>query len=151
MSALRQAFSNAHQARINRPKYICDFCPMELFHRFCCDVEGLSQDKANVLIMSRIEALNQNDRDELLSRFNQSVRKGLSKDEQNELLMIYLKQLFELKQKKHSHQSPSHEKGLLEKRMDTFKEKAKSSLNTFENLFKVSQLLRQNLLFIYIF
>lgn len=143
MHSLKQAFSNAYQSSKNRTTFICETCPMNWFHRICCDLEGLTAaEKVQALILHRIDSLPGRERDEIMTKC-QGVKVN-SVQEQNELFMIVLKSICENKQKKHSHTN-TQEKSLLEKRLssnalDNFKEKAKSSIsNTFESIFKVSQ------------
>jgi hypothetical protein len=140
MHSLKQAFSNAYQSSKNRTTFICETCPMHWFHRICCDVEGLSPEKVQALILHRIDSLPGRERDEIMTKCEGVKVNSIL--QQNELFMIVLKSICETKQKKHSHTN-NQEKSLLEKRLssnalDNFKEKAKSSIsNTFESIFKV--------------
>ncbi|XP_054162990.1 TBC1 domain family member 1-like isoform X2 [Oppia nitens] len=139
MYSLKQAFSNAYKSSKQRNTYICETCPMLWFHRLCCDMEGVSAEKAHSIIVNRMEELTTRDREDCLRKCHGVMCQTVY--QQNKLYMTVLKQCCEEKQRKHQH-SGFQEKSVLEKRLslDKFKEKAKTSIsNTFESIFKLSR------------
>ena len=136
MHALKQAFHNAHQAyQANKNKgiAICDSCPMQWFHRLCCDLENTLPEKAQAIILNRLESLLEQEKLDIMSQYEGAQVSSIQ--EQNELFMMLFRGMCERKQTKHSHKDNRTGTGSA---LDNLKQKAKKSLSTsFETILKV--------------
>ncbi|XP_074603075.1 PTB_TBC1D1_like and TBC domain-containing protein plx [Brevipalpus obovatus] len=136
MHTLKQAFHNAHQAYLtsrNRNSTICDSCPMQWYHRFHCEVESVSPERAQALILERLDSLPEPEKSDIMSAYEGS--KVSSIQEQNDIFMRLLREAFEKRQAKHIHNDKRSASAL-----DNLKQKARKSLsNSFETILKLAQ------------
>ncbi|XP_064481394.1 TBC1 domain family member 4-like isoform X1 [Ornithodoros turicata] len=148
MQTMKQAFHSAHQTGqpTREPpsgflQSLCDSCPMQKFHKLCLELEGLSPEACRKVIGRRIYNLSEADKQNIQAKYQgaqvQTVQEG------NEVYMTLLRQLYERKQLKHTHQPQGQrQEGLLEIKapsftFDNLKEKAKKSLtNSFDTILK---------------
>ncbi|GIY14086.1 TBC1 domain family member 1 [Caerostris darwini] len=152
MQTLKLAFSKAHQnyqklseKNFQVPKvFICESCPMHWFHRLCSDVEGLCPEEAHLIILGRLSTLSDADKEDIIVKFQKTINSD--EQEQNEILMMLLREFCEQKQLTHSHNTNSHTNGknflhVKEKssKLDSFRQKAKKSLSSsFETFLKLT-------------
>ncbi|XP_053202736.1 uncharacterized protein LOC128387556 isoform X2 [Panonychus citri] len=140
MHTLKQAFHNAHHAyQVNKNKStaICETCPMQWFHRLCVDVESLPAEKAQTVILQRLDSLPDVDKNEVMSMYEGSQVSSI--EEQNEIIMMLLRGMSERKQQKHNHHGKDDKRNSIST-LDNLKQKAKKSLsNSFETILKLAQ------------
>ncbi|GFR18339.1 TBC1 domain family member 4 [Trichonephila clavata] len=153
MQTLKQAFSKAHQnyqklveKSVQVPKvFICESCPMHWFHKLCSDVEGITPEEAHLIILRRLSSLSDSNKEDIIVKF-QDKTGNTDEQEQNEILMMLLREFCEQKQLTHSHVTNSHTNGknslhVKEKssKLDSFRQKAKKSLSSsFETFLKLT-------------
>ncbi|XP_054709766.1 TBC1 domain family member 1-like [Uloborus diversus] len=141
MQTLKQAFRRAHQSyqsslSKNQMQQICDSCPMYWFHKLCSETEGSSSEETSVIILSNLEKLSEEDKEEITRKFQNEDFSDVQ--ERNEVLMMLLRELSEQKQMRHEHclntgqNVKNHSVFLKEKvsRLDALCQKAKKSLSS---------------------
>lgn len=122
----------------------CEHCPMVWYHRLCTDIEGLGDRKTQAMIFRRIEHLDDEEQQSILTKF-----RGAETDstrDQNEFLMMLLRAHCEMKQNRHVHDTAENRSEFLshylgnsstERGTGTIFMKAKRSLSSsFEHLLK---------------
>ncbi|XP_030613053.1 TBC1 domain family member 1 isoform X3 [Archocentrus centrarchus] len=153
MLTLKQAFSVAalHQNAKTQSQQ-CDSCPMQQLHRLCERLEGLHPSKTKLELQKYLATL---DNDEQASVFENTMRaRPKSDQEENELVMASLRNLYEERQKTHQHTLPKESKQVCEdvappveaqqlsssrQRLEEFKSRAKRSLTeSLEGIWKGS-------------
>uniref|UniRef100_A0A3Q2QGS1 TBC1 domain family member 1 n=1 Tax=Fundulus heteroclitus TaxID=8078 RepID=A0A3Q2QGS1_FUNHE len=109
MLTLKQAFSVAallQNAKTQSQQ--CDSCPIQHLHRLCERIEGLHPTKTKLELQKHLATL---DNDEQASVFENTMRaRPKSDQEENELVMASLRNLYEEKQKAHQHSLPDNSK-----------------------------------------
>ncbi|XP_062243598.1 TBC1 domain family member 1 isoform X4 [Platichthys flesus] len=105
MLTLKQAFSVAAlQQSAKTQSQQCDSCPMQQLHRLCERIEGLQPSKTKLELQRHLASL---DNQEQASVFENTMRARPKNDQQeNELVMAWLRNLYEEKQKSHQHTLP---------------------------------------------
>uniref|UniRef100_A0A146WW95 TBC1 domain family member 4 n=1 Tax=Fundulus heteroclitus TaxID=8078 RepID=A0A146WW95_FUNHE len=102
MLTLKQAFSTAAALQSNKtPVQLCEACPMHDLHKLCERIEGLYPPRAKLAIQKYLSQLTDNEQAEIFERV-QRLKPG-SDQEENELAIMYLRQLCESRQKSHLH------------------------------------------------
>ncbi|KAM4583871.1 TBC1 domain family member 1 isoform 3-T4 [Odontesthes bonariensis] len=154
MLTLKQAFSvAAMQQNAKMQSQQCDTCPMQQLHRLCERIEGLHPSKTKLELQKHLATL---DNQEQASVFENTMRaRPKSDQEENELVMASLRNLYEEKQKNHQHTLPGDSKQMCEdaaaapqeaqqqsssrQRLEQFKSRAKRSLTeSLEGIWKGS-------------
>ncbi|KAK5606813.1 hypothetical protein CRENBAI_015237 [Crenichthys baileyi] len=154
MLTLKQAFSVAAlQQNAKTQSQQCDSCPIQQLHRLCERIEGLHPSKIKLELQKHLATL---DNDEQASVFETTMRaRPKSDQEENELVMASLRNLYEEKQKAHQHSLPENSKQVSEEaapapqesqqqsssrqRLEQFKTRAKRSLTeSLEGIWKAS-------------
>ncbi|MEQ2266587.1 hypothetical protein XENORESO_011357, partial [Xenotaenia resolanae] len=154
MLTLKQAFSVAAlQQNAKTQSQQCDSCPIQQLHRLCERIEGLQPSKIKLELQKHLATL---DNDEQASVFETIMRaRPKSDQEENELVMASLRNLYEEKQKAHQHSLPENSKQVSEEaapapqetqqqsssrqRLEQFKTRAKRSLTeSLEGIWKGS-------------
>ncbi|XP_037554187.1 TBC1 domain family member 1 [Nematolebias whitei] len=150
MLTLKQAFTVAAlQQNAKTQSQQCDSCPMQQLHRLCERIEGLHPAKTKLELQKHLATL---DNDEQASVFENTMRaRPKSDQEENELVMVSLRNLCEEKQKNHQHIWPGDNKRACEdaapqdsqqqssSRLEAFKSRAKRSLTeSLEGIWKGS-------------
>uniref|UniRef100_A0A669CAY4 TBC1 domain family member 4 n=1 Tax=Oreochromis niloticus TaxID=8128 RepID=A0A669CAY4_ORENI len=140
MLTLKQAFSTAAALQSNKTQIqLCEACPMHDLHKLCERIEGRS---SKLSIQKYLSQLTDNEQAEIFERVQRL--KPASDQEENELVILHLRQLCETKQKSHLHigeapQVRARENGAATGsrfKLDIFKNKARSSLtSSLENIF----------------
>ncbi|XP_041857743.1 TBC1 domain family member 4 isoform X3 [Melanotaenia boesemani] len=147
MLTLKQAFSTAAVLQSNKtPIQLCEACPMHDLHKLCERIEGLYPPRAKLTIQKYLSQLTDNEQAEIFERV-QRLKPG-SDQEENELVILHLRQLCETKQKSHLHigeapqnaaNSSSGGDGTATSsrfKLDILKNKARTSLtSSLENIF----------------
>uniref|UniRef100_A0A3P8UZI1 TBC1 domain family member 4 n=1 Tax=Cynoglossus semilaevis TaxID=244447 RepID=A0A3P8UZI1_CYNSE len=104
MLTLKQAFSMAAlQQSAKTQSQQCDSCPMQQLHKLCEKIEGLHPSKTKLELQRHLATL---DNEEQASVFENTMVMSLSwksDQEENELVMTSLRNLYEEKQKSHQH------------------------------------------------
>uniref|UniRef100_A0AAQ5Y1M5 TBC1 domain family member 4 n=1 Tax=Amphiprion ocellaris TaxID=80972 RepID=A0AAQ5Y1M5_AMPOC len=143
MLTLKQAFTTAAALQSNKtPIQLCEACPMHDLHKLCERIEGLYPPRAKLAIQKYLSQLTDNEQAEIFERV-QKLKPG-SDHEENELVILQLRQLCETKQKSHLHigeavvlnvpnsENPFHSRF----KLDILKNKARTSLtSSLENIF----------------
>ncbi|XP_014836377.1 PREDICTED: TBC1 domain family member 1 isoform X3 [Poecilia mexicana] len=154
MLTLKQAFSVAAlQQNAKTQSQQCDSCPIQQLHRLCERIEGLHPSKTKLELQKHLATL---DNDEQASVFENTMRaRPKSDQEENELVMAFLRNMYEEKQKTHQHSSLDNSKQVSEdaapapqetqqqsssrQRLEQFKSRAKRSLTeSLEGIWKGS-------------
>ncbi|XP_033936754.1 TBC1 domain family member 1 isoform X2 [Pseudochaenichthys georgianus] len=152
MLTLKQAFSVAAlQQNAKTQGQQCDSCPMQQLHRLCERIEGLSPSKTKLELQRHLATL---DNEEQASVFENTMRaRPKSDQEENEMVMASLRNLYEEKQKSHQHLLPGDRRVSEEaapapveaqqsssrQRLEQFKSRAKRSLTeSLEGIWKGS-------------
>uniref|UniRef100_A0A669DSV8 TBC1 domain family member 4 n=1 Tax=Oreochromis niloticus TaxID=8128 RepID=A0A669DSV8_ORENI len=144
MLTLKQAFSTAAALQSNKTQIqLCEACPMHDLHKLCERIEGLYPPRAKLSIQKYLSQLTDNEQAEIFERVQRL--KPASDQEENELVILHLRQLCETKQKSHLHigevssSSTASFKAVSSYcrfKLDIFKNKARSSLtSSLENIF----------------
>uniref|UniRef100_A0A8C5G7V7 TBC1 domain family member 4 n=1 Tax=Gouania willdenowi TaxID=441366 RepID=A0A8C5G7V7_GOUWI len=144
MLTLKQAFSTAAALQSNKTQIqLCEDCPMHDLHKLCERIEGLYPPKAKLIIQKYLSQLTDNEQVEIFERVQKL--KPASDQEENELVILHLRQLCETKQKSHLHigenalsSSAAGDATSTGSRfkLDVLKNKARSSLtSSLENIF----------------
>lgn len=147
MLTLKQAFTTAAamQSSKNQIK-LCEACPMHDLHKLCERIEGLYPPRAKLAIQKYLSTLSDNEQVNIFERVQKM--KPASDHEENELVILHLRQLCETKQKSHVHigeVSQQNASGTTltsdnssagRNKLDLLKNKARSSLtSSLENIF----------------
>uniref|UniRef100_A0A7N9ATR5 TBC1 domain family member 4 n=2 Tax=Mastacembelus armatus TaxID=205130 RepID=A0A7N9ATR5_9TELE len=154
MLTLKQAFSVAAlQQNAKTQSQQCDSCPMQQLHRLCERIEGLHPSKTKLELQKHLATL---DNQEQASVFENTMRAHPKSDqEENELVMALLRNMYEEKQGSHKHTLPGDSKQLCEEaapapveaqqqsssrqRLELLKSRAKRSLTeSLEGIWKGS-------------
>uniref|UniRef100_A0AAQ5Z4M6 TBC1 domain family member 4 n=1 Tax=Amphiprion ocellaris TaxID=80972 RepID=A0AAQ5Z4M6_AMPOC len=140
MLTLKQAFTTAAALQSNKtPIQLCEACPMHDLHKLCERIEGLYPPRAKLAIQKYLSQLTDNEQAEIFERV-QKLKPG-SDHEENELVILQLRQLCETKQKSHLHigEAPQVSASLSTSsrfKLDILKNKARTSLtSSLENIF----------------
>ncbi|KAM5180104.1 TBC1 domain family member 4 isoform 2-T3 [Mantella aurantiaca] len=146
MLTLKQAFSTAAALQNAKTQVkLCEACPMHALHKLCERIEGLYPPRAKLIIQRQLSLLSDNEQADIFERVQKM--KATSDQEENELVILHLRQLCETKQKTHLHigemQSSASSSSLPENaapsgrfKLDILKNKAKKSLtSSLENIF----------------
>uniref|UniRef100_A0A8C8DW89 TBC1 domain family member 1 n=1 Tax=Oryzias sinensis TaxID=183150 RepID=A0A8C8DW89_9TELE len=109
MLTLKQAFSVAAlQQNAKTQSQQCDVCPMQQLHRLCERIEGQNPSKTKLELQRHMASL---DNEEQAQIFENTMRACPKSDqEENELVMVSLRNLYEEKQKHHQHTVPGEAK-----------------------------------------
>ncbi|XP_078116020.1 TBC1 domain family member 1 isoform X2 [Sander vitreus] len=153
MLTLKQAFSVAAlQQNAKTQSQQCDSCPIQQLHRLCERIEGLPPSKTKLELQRHLATL---DNQEQASVFENTMRaRPKSDQEENELVMASLRNLYEERQRSHQHTLPGDRKQVCEEaapvpveaqqsssrqRLEQFKSRAKRSLTeSLEGIWKGS-------------
>uniref|UniRef100_A0A7N8Y989 TBC1 domain family member 4 n=1 Tax=Mastacembelus armatus TaxID=205130 RepID=A0A7N8Y989_9TELE len=150
MLTLKQAFTTAAALQSNKTQVqLCEACPMHDLHKLCERIEGLYPPRAKLAIQKYLSQLSDNEQAEIFERV-QRLKPG-SDQEENELVILHLRQLCETKQKSHLHigeaplvntqkpnsSSPGDSMATSSRfKLDILKNKARTSLtSSLENIF----------------
>uniref|UniRef100_A0A8C4UH13 TBC1 domain family member 4 n=1 Tax=Falco tinnunculus TaxID=100819 RepID=A0A8C4UH13_FALTI len=146
MLTLKQAFSTAAALQNAKTQVkLCEACPMHSLHKLCERIEGLYPPRAKLVIQRHLSSLTDNEQADIFERVQKM--KPDSDQEENELVILHLRQLCETKQKMHVHigEAPStvSNSAIPEGttsggrfKLDILKNKAKKSLtSSLENIF----------------
>ncbi|KAM6941083.1 TBC1 domain family member 1 isoform 4-T8 [Lycodopsis pacificus] len=153
MLTLKQAFSVAAlQQNAKTQSQQCGSCPMQQLHRLCERIEGLHPSKTKLELQRHLATL---DNQEQASVFENTMRaRPKSDQEENELVMASLRDLYEERQRSHQHTLPGDSKQVTvfeeaapvdpqqsssRQRLEQFKSRAKRSLTeSLEGIWKGS-------------
>uniref|UniRef100_A0A673CSY4 TBC1 domain family member 4 n=1 Tax=Sphaeramia orbicularis TaxID=375764 RepID=A0A673CSY4_9TELE len=143
MLTLKQAFSTAAALQSNKTLIqLCEACPMHDLHKLCERIEGTP---SKLAIQKYLSQLTDNEQVEIFERV-QRLKPG-SDQEENELVILHLRQLCETKQKTHLHIGEAPQVNTFSAagdaaatssrfKLDILKNKARTSLtNSLENIF----------------
>ncbi|XP_034740645.1 TBC1 domain family member 4 isoform X2 [Etheostoma cragini] len=147
MLTLKQAFTTAAALQSNKTEIqLCEACPMHGLHKLCERIEGLYPPRAKLAIQKYLSQLTDNEQAEIFERV-QKLKPG-SDQEENELVILHLRQLCGTKQKSHLHigEAPQNAANSSSAgditatssrfKLDILKNKARSSLtSSLENIF----------------
>ncbi|XP_061223734.1 TBC1 domain family member 4 isoform X2 [Neopsephotus bourkii] len=146
MLTLKQAFSTAAALQNAKTQIkLCEACPMHSLHKLCERIEGLYPPRAKLVIQRHLSSLTDNEQADIFERVQKM--KPENDQEENELVILHLRQLCETKQKTHVHigEAPStiSNSAIPESttsggrfKLDILKNKAKKSLtSSLENIF----------------
>ncbi|XP_062904527.1 TBC1 domain family member 4 isoform X3 [Mobula hypostoma] len=146
MLTLKQAFSTAAALQNAKTQVqLCEACPMHYLHKLCERIEGLYPPRAKLAIQRHVSLLNDNEQADIFERV-QKMKPADDQDE-NELVILVLRQMCETKQKSHCHigetppalpnnMIPEHSASMGRFKLDVLKNKAKKSLtSSLENIF----------------
>ncbi|XP_015707118.1 TBC1 domain family member 4 isoform X2 [Coturnix japonica] len=146
MLTLKQAFSTAAALQSAKTQVkLCEACPMHSLHKLCERIEGLYPPRAKLVIQRHLSSLTDNEQADIFERVQKM--KPENDQEENELVILHLRQLCEAKQKTHVHigEAPSTASNSVipenttsggRFKLDVLKNKAKKSLtSSLENIF----------------
>lgn len=146
MLTLKQAFSTAAALQSAKTQVkLCEACPMHSLHKLCERIEGLYPPRAKLVIQRHLSSLTDNEQADIFERVQKM--KPENDQEENELVILHLRQLCEAKQKTHIHigEAPSIASNSVipenttsggRFKLDVLKNKAKKSLtSSLENIF----------------
>ncbi|XP_077153357.1 TBC1 domain family member 4 isoform X2 [Ranitomeya variabilis] len=146
MLTLKQAFSTAAALQNAKTQIkLCEACPMHALHKLCERIEGLYPPRAKLVIQRQLSLLSDNEQADIFEKVQKM--KATSDQEENELVILHLRQLCESKQKTHVHigemQTSLSSSSIPENsapsgrfKLDILKNKAKKSLtSSLENIF----------------
>uniref|UniRef100_A0A8K9X6Y3 TBC1 domain family, member 4 n=1 Tax=Oncorhynchus mykiss TaxID=8022 RepID=A0A8K9X6Y3_ONCMY len=146
MLTLKQAFSTAAALQSAKTQVkLCEACPMHDLHKLCERIEGLYPPRAKLAIQKYLSQLTDNEQVDIFERVQRM--KPVSDQEENELVILHLRQLCGTKQKSHLHigeKTPNTTTAPADStaatggrfKLDILKNKAKSSLtSSLENIF----------------
>ncbi|XP_036311275.1 TBC1 domain family member 4 isoform X4 [Pipistrellus kuhlii] len=146
MLTLKQAFSTAAALQSAKTQIkLCEACPMHSLHKLCERIEGLYPPRAKLVIQRHLSSLTDNEQADIFERVQKM--KPVSDQEENELVILHLRQLCEAKQKTHVHIGegpstfsnstiPENATSSGRFKLDVLKNKAKRSLtSSLENIF----------------
>ncbi|XP_067148879.1 TBC1 domain family member 4 isoform X2 [Apteryx mantelli] len=102
MLTLKQAFSTAAALQNAKTQVkLCEACPMHSLHKLCERIEGLYPPRAKLVIQRHLSSLTDNEQADIFERVQKM--KPENDQEENELVILHLRQLCEAKQKTHVH------------------------------------------------
>ncbi|XP_034431150.1 TBC1 domain family member 4 isoform X2 [Hippoglossus hippoglossus] len=147
MMTLKQAFTTAAALQSDKtPIQLCEACPMHDLHKLCERIEGLYPPRAKLAIQKYLSQLTDKEQVEVFERV-QRLKPG-SDQEENELVILHLRQICGTKQKTHLHigeapqnagNSAAAGDGAASSsrfKLDILKNKARTSLtSSLENIF----------------
>nr|XP_060625405.1 TBC1 domain family member 4 isoform X2 [Anolis sagrei ordinatus] len=146
MLTLKQAFSTAAALQNAKTQIkLCEACPMHSLHKLCERIEGLYPPRAKLVIQRHLSSLSDNEQADIFERVQKM--KPISDQEENELVILHLRQLCEAKQKTHVHIGeapvnasnntvPENAASSGRFKLDILKNKAKKSFtSSLENIF----------------
>ncbi|KAM6179942.1 TBC1 domain family member 4 [Erethizon dorsatum] len=146
MLTLKQAFSTAAALQSAKTQIkLCEACPMHSLHKLCERIEGLYPPRAKLVIQRHLSSLTDNEQADIFERVQKM--KPISDQDENELVILHLRQLCEAKQKTHVHIGegpstisnstvPENAASSGRFKLDILKNKAKRSLtSSLENIF----------------
>ncbi|XP_062982088.1 TBC1 domain family member 4 isoform X2 [Elgaria multicarinata webbii] len=147
MLTLKQAFSTAAALQSAKTQIkLCEACPMHSLHKLCERIEGLYPPRAKLVIQRHLSSLSDNEQADIFERVQKM--KPVNDQEENELVILHLRQLCEAKQKTHMHIGdvpmqnasnntiPENAASGGRFKLDILKNKAKKSLtSSLENIF----------------
>ncbi|XP_032959792.1 TBC1 domain family member 4 isoform X5 [Rhinolophus ferrumequinum] len=146
MLTLKQAFSTAAALQSAKTQIkLCEACPMHSLHKLCERIEGLYPPRAKLVIQRHLSSLTDNEQADIFERVQKM--KPVNDQEENELVILHLRQLCEAKQKTHIHIGegpstisnstiPENATSSGRFKLDILKNKAKRSLtSSLENIF----------------
>ncbi|XP_065757699.1 TBC1 domain family member 4 isoform X2 [Muntiacus reevesi] len=146
MLTLKQAFSTAAALQSAKTQIkLCEACPMHSLHKLCERIEGLYPPRAKLVIQRHLSSLTDNEQADIFERVQKM--KAVNDQEENELVILHLRQLCEAKQKTHIHIGegpstisnstiPENATSSGRFKLDILKNKAKRSLtSSLENIF----------------
>ncbi|KAM8976428.1 TBC1 domain family member 4 isoform 2-T2 [Pelodytes ibericus] len=146
MLTLKQAFSTAAALQNAKTQVkLCEACPMHALHKLCERIEGLYPPRAKLVIQRQLSLLSDNEQADIFERVQKM--KAVNDQEENELVILHLRQLCETKQKTHLHigeMQPNLASNAIPEnsapsgrfKLDVLKNKAKKSLtSSLENIF----------------
>ncbi|XP_046700602.1 TBC1 domain family member 4 isoform X2 [Silurus meridionalis] len=143
MLTLKQAFSTAATLQSSKTQIkLCEACPMHELHKLCERIEGLYPPRAKLAIQKYLSLLSDNEQADIFERVQKM--KPSSDQEENELVILHLRQLCETKQKTHVHMGEAPQNAVSSEsssaagrnKLDVLKNKARSSLtSSLENIF----------------
>uniref|UniRef100_A0A8I3PHZ0 TBC1 domain family member 4 n=1 Tax=Canis lupus familiaris TaxID=9615 RepID=A0A8I3PHZ0_CANLF len=146
MLTLKQAFSTAAALQSAKTQIkLCEACPMHSLHKLCERIEGLYPPRAKLVIQRHLSSLTDNEQADIFERVQKM--KPVSDQEENELVILHLRQLCEAKQRTHIHIGegpstisnstiPENATSSGRFKLDILKNKAKRSLtSSLENIF----------------
>lgn len=160
MLTLKQAFSVAAlQQNAKTQSQQCETCPMQQLHKLCERIEGLHPSKTKLELQRHLASL---DNQEQASVFENAMRSRPKSDqEENELVMAALRNLYEERQRSHQHTEnkrvceiavpppvEAQQQSSSRQKLEQFKSRAKRSLTeSLEGIWKGSskaRTLREN-------
>ncbi|XP_011885516.1 PREDICTED: TBC1 domain family member 4 isoform X3 [Cercocebus atys] len=146
MLTLKQAFSTAAALQSAKTQIkLCEACPMHSLHKLCERIEGLYPPRAKLVIQRHLSSLTDNEQADIFERVQKM--KPASDQEENELVILHLRQMCEARQKTHVHIGegpstisnstiPENATSSGRFKLDILKNKAKRSLtSSLENIF----------------
>ncbi|XP_071064359.1 TBC1 domain family member 4 isoform X3 [Dasypus novemcinctus] len=146
MLTLKQAFSTAAALQSAKTQIkLCEACPMHSLHKLCERIEGLYPPRAKLVIQRHLSSLTDNEQADIFERVQKM--KPVNDQEENELVILHLRQLCEAKQRTHIHTGegpstisnstiPENATSSGRFKLDILKNKAKRSLtSSLENIF----------------
>ncbi|XP_055071252.2 TBC1 domain family member 4 isoform X2 [Misgurnus anguillicaudatus] len=146
MLTMKQAFSTAAALQSSKTQIkLCEACPMHDLHKLCERIEGLYPPRAKLAIQKYLSELSDGEQVNVFERVQKM--KPSSDQEENELMILHLRQLCETKQKSHVHigeasQNASSNNTTFDNssagrnKLDVLKNKARTSLtSSLENIF----------------
>ncbi|XP_014423784.1 TBC1 domain family member 4 isoform X5 [Camelus ferus] len=146
MLTLKQAFSTAAALQSAKTQIkLCEACPMHSLHKLCERIEGLYPPRAKLVIQRHLSSLTDNEQADIFERVQKM--KPINDQEENELVILHLRQLCEAKQRTHIHIGegpstisnstiPENTTSSGRFKLDILKNKAKRSLtSSLENIF----------------
>ncbi|XP_048879973.1 TBC1 domain family member 4 isoform X2 [Brienomyrus brachyistius] len=146
MLTLKQAFSTAAALQSTKTQVqLCEACPMHDLHKLCERIEGLYPPRAKLAIQTYVSQLKDNEQADIFERVQKM--KPSNDQEENELVILQLRQLCEAKQKTHLHigqvpqtvpnnMVPDNSATGGRFKLDILKNKARTSLtSSLENIF----------------
>ncbi|XP_055082644.1 TBC1 domain family member 1 isoform X5 [Periophthalmus magnuspinnatus] len=153
MLTLKQAFSvAAMQQNAKTQSQQCDSCPMQQLHKLCERIEGLHPSKTKLELQRHLATLDNHDQASVFENTMRARPKG--DQEENELIMTSLRNLYEERQKTHQHSIVTDSKlvcaeapvtvevqqqSTSRQRLEQFKSRAKRSLTeSLEGIWKGS-------------
>nr|XP_055071251.1 TBC1 domain family member 4 isoform X1 [Misgurnus anguillicaudatus] len=145
MLTMKQAFSTAAALQSSKTQIkLCEACPMHDLHKLCERIEGLYPPRAKLAIQKYLSELSDGEQVNVFERVQKM--KPSSDQEENELMILHLRQLCETKQKSHVHigeasQNASSNNTTFDNssagrnKLDVLKNKARTSLtSSLENI-----------------
>ncbi|NP_062610.2 TBC1 domain family member 1 isoform X3 [Mus musculus] len=102
MMTLKQAFTVAAvQQTAKAPAQLCEGCPLQGLHKLCERIEGMNSSKTKLELQKHLTTLTNQEQATIF----EEVQKLRPRNEQreNELIISFLRCLYEEKQKEHSH------------------------------------------------